>query len=70
MQSFGIGPGSTGVYSSRRSSIHAIGNSTIIAIWDDLSYYEIDEFGNTFIGEMSERMISFLRSLLGGALDK
>ena len=48
-----------------RTSIHSFDKEIVIAIWDDYTYYHIDDRGNTTIGTMTARMIHVLQSLLG-----
>lgn len=48
-----------------RRSIHSFGSTIIIAIWEDYTYYEIQDTGLTITGTMTARMAHVLQSLLG-----
>ena len=53
---------------SSRTSIHRIGESTIIANWDHGTYSQISDDGEVAHGFMTARMAQELKARLGSAL--
>jgi hypothetical protein len=53
---------------SARMSIHRVGESTIIANWDNSTYSQIGDDGEVAHGVMTARMLHELKARLGSVL--